>query len=105
MLGDAPMEFWGAGSIVSSTIGSRYAYIASDHSEPGNEATGTLQHLLRQFTKDRTLFLSRHFAAVARYLDPSPAKFRRYLYLPVDPGHLDEIDGVAFVTGESSPGA
>lgn len=104
-LGEAPMEFWGAGSIVSSTIGSRYAYIATDHSEPGNEVTGTLQHLLRQFTEDRGLFLSSRFAAETKYLEPLPAKFRRYLYLPIDPGHLDEIDGVAFVTGESSADA
>jgi hypothetical protein len=32
-----------------------------------------------------------------RHLEPLPAKMAHYLYAPVDPQHLAELDAIAFV--------
>ncbi len=95
--GATRMQLWSAGSIVASTIGSRYAYLASDYAEPESDLTGTVQRLLQQSTEGRALYLGYRSSPSLRRLEPLPAHGAGYLYLPVDPRHLDEIDGVAFL--------
>lgn len=89
------LRLWGAGAIVAVHLGHRYAFIASDHAEPNGQ--GTLQHFLGQSATGRSLFVVQHLPSEIQGLVTAHAEQGKYGYFRIDPEHLTEIDGVAFL--------
>lgn len=97
-LAGTDLRWWSAGALVSPILGSRYAFVASDSARTG-DAPGTLQQRLAAVTPGRALF-SRDTLAKARDLPPAAGDSG---YFPVKPRHLDQMDGLAFLTPRRRP--
>ncbi|GAA3655975.1 erythromycin esterase family protein [Nonomuraea antimicrobica] len=102
-LAGLPLEWWSAGAIVRAHLGENYAFLAT--------ALGTIRHrgvdvpppdtvegLLYALPEDRHVVDARRLAAAlgdARPVRPRASPY--YGYLPLDPAHLDEYEGIVFV--------
>ncbi|MBF6331315.1 erythromycin esterase family protein [Nocardia transvalensis] len=91
------LRWWSAGALVSTTLGPRYAFIATDHAVEAHQP-GTLQHLLAEATSGRALFPTRDLlnsaapsTTAATTEDPG--------YFPLNPSHLKQMDAIAFLGG------
>jgi len=102
-LGDQELEWWSAGALVGAHLGDRYAFVASALGTLGDDAppAGTLEGALATLPYDRALADARALAAAV----PGPARREspHYAYFPLDPAHLERIDGVLFLNRARVP--
>ncbi len=97
-----PLEWWSAGALVSAHLGEGYAFLAT--------VLGTLRHqgvdapppdsvegLLYALPEDRCLVDAAGLVASLGDRRPAPRVSPYYGYSPLDPAHLDRIDGIVFV--------
>ncbi|WP_329080690.1 erythromycin esterase family protein [Streptosporangium sp. NBC_01469] len=95
--GDQRLEWWSAGAITEAHLGERYAFLASALGTVGDDVPppDTVEGILSALPWDHSLVDARHLAeAVAQ---PSPRISRDHAYFPLDPAHLDMIDGIVFL--------
>ncbi|WP_068923296.1 erythromycin esterase family protein [Planobispora rosea] len=111
-LGDLPLEWWSAGSIVNAHLGEAYAFLATAvgtirHRGVDTPAPDTLEGLLYTLPEDRCLIDVRGLTAALGDALPAPGASPWFGYAPMDPSHLSEVDGLVFVKdipqGENIP--
>ncbi|MDH2426030.1 erythromycin esterase family protein [Sphaerisporangium sp. TRM90804] len=96
-LGDQRLEWWSAGAITEAHLGDRYAFLASAFGTVGDDPPppDTVEGVLSTLPWDHTLIDARRLAeAVTK---PAPRVSSDFAYFPLDPAHLDTIDGVVFL--------
>jgi erythromycin esterase-like protein len=96
-LGDQPLDWWSAGAITGTRLGDRYAFLASAFGTVGDDTPppDTLEGILSTLPWDHSLVDARSLAEAIT--EPAPRISRDFAYFPLDPAHLDLIDGVVFV--------
>ncbi|GAA2153582.1 erythromycin esterase family protein [Actinomadura napierensis] len=95
--GDQQLEWWSAGAIAGKYLGDRYAFLASAFGTAGDDVPppDTVEGVLSTLPWDRSLIDARRLAeAITK---PVPRTSRDFAYFPLDPAHLDTIDGVVFL--------
>ena len=97
-LGDHLLEWWSAGAIAATHLGDRYAFLASAFGTAGDDTPppDTVEGILSALPWGRSLVDARRLAESVTER-PSPRASRDYAYFPLDPAHLDTIDGVVFL--------
>ncbi|MGW0666167.1 erythromycin esterase family protein [Streptomyces sp. NPDC002746] len=97
-----PLEWWSAGALVSARLGEGYAFLATvlgTIRHQGVDAPGpdSVEGLLYALPEDRCLVDAAGLAAALGESRPAPRVSPYYGYAPLDPAHLDRIDGIVFV--------
>ncbi|GAA4208837.1 erythromycin esterase family protein [Streptosporangium oxazolinicum] len=95
--GDQSLEWWSAGAITEAYLGEQYAFLASALGTVGVDVPppDTVEGVLSALPWDHSLVDARHLAeALAQ---PSPRVSPDHAYFPLDPAHLDMIDGIVFL--------
>ena len=97
-MGDMPVEWWSAGAIVNARLGAEYAFVATAvgtirHRGVDTPPADTVEGILYALPADRSVVDPRHLAAVPPAARVSPW----FGYAPLDPAHLDNVDGIVFV--------
>jgi erythromycin esterase-like protein len=101
-LWQGPVQWWGAGSIVSARLGEQYAFIATalgtirDHAVEA-PPSDTIEGLLYALPHDRCLVDVRRLTAALGEATPAPRVSPWYGYAPLDPAQLATTDGLVFV--------
>jgi erythromycin esterase-like protein len=96
-IGDQVLEWWSAGAIIATHLGDRYAYLASAFGTAGDNTPppDTIEGILSTLPWDHSLIDARHLAeAITK---PAPRISHDFAYFPLDPAHLDMIDGIVFL--------
>ena len=95
--GDQVLEWWSAGAITATALGDRYAFLASAFGTVGEDVPppDTVEGALSALPWDRVLVDGRGLAAAVP--NPVPRVSADFAYFPLDPAHLDAVDGVAFL--------
>jgi erythromycin esterase-like protein len=95
--GDHEVRMWSAGAILAARLGDRFAFLATAFGALGDDVppAGTLEGMLATLPWDTALVDARRLAqaagtAIAR-------KSADFAYFPLDPAHLDTIDGIIFL--------
>ncbi|MFD8523921.1 erythromycin esterase family protein [Streptomyces capillispiralis] len=101
-MGGMPLEWWGAGALVSARLGKEYAFVAT--------ALGTIRHqgvdtpppdsvegMLYALPEDRCVVDAPRLAAVLGDTPPAPRVSPWFGYAPLDPARLADSDGIVFV--------
>jgi erythromycin esterase-like protein len=101
-MGDLPLEWWGAGAIVSARLGEEYAFLATalgtiPHQGVQAPPPDTVEGLLYALPQQRCLVDARRLAAALADAKPAPRVSPWYGYSPLDPAHLAGNDGIVFV--------
>ena len=96
-LGEEELEWWSAGAIIATQLGDQYAFLASAFGTVSEDVPpeDTVEGILSTLPWDCTLVDARRLAAVVAR--PTPRVSRDFAYFPLDPTHLDLIDGVVFL--------
>jgi hypothetical protein len=99
---EGPVEWWGAGALVSARLGAEYAFVATalgtlPHQAVDTPPPDTVEGLLYALPEDRCLIDSRRLAAALGDTRPAPRVSPWFGYSPLDPAHLTDIDGLVFV--------
>jgi erythromycin esterase-like protein len=95
--GDHELEWWSAGAIAETYLGDRYAFLASAFGTTGDHAPppDTVEGILSTLPWDHALIDARRLAEATTTLAPRVS--HDFAYFPLDPAHLDLIDGVVFL--------
>ncbi|GAA0354101.1 erythromycin esterase family protein [Actinoallomurus spadix] len=95
--GDQRLEWWSAGAIAATSLGDRYAFLASALGTAGDEAPppDTVEGILSTLPWDRSLIDARRLAEAVT--QAAPRVSRDFAYFPLDPAGLDRIDGIVFL--------
>lgn len=96
-LGDQVLEWWSAGAITEAYLGDRYAFLASAFGTAGDNTPppDTVEGILSTLPWEHSLIDARRLAeAITK---PAPRVPHDFRYFPLDPAHLDTIDGVVFL--------
>ncbi len=95
--GDQALDWWSAGAIAGTHLGDRYAFLASAFGTVGDDTPppDTLEGILSTLPWDHSLVDARGLAEAVP--EPDPRISPDFAYFPLDPAHLDLIDGVVFV--------
>ncbi|GAA4535759.1 erythromycin esterase family protein [Nonomuraea ferruginea] len=101
-MGDLPLDWWGAGALVSAHLGEEYAFVAGAlgtirHQGVDTPPPGTVEGLLYALPEDRCLVDARRLAAVLADAPPGPRESSWFGYFPLDPAHLAQSDGIVYV--------
>ncbi|MEW2068875.1 erythromycin esterase family protein [Streptomyces sp. NPDC007346] len=101
-MGGERLEWWSAGSIVSTHLGREYAFLATAlgtirHHGVGAPPPETVEGLLYALPEDRRLVDTRRLAAALGDALPSPRTSPYFGYFGLDPAHLAGTDGLVFV--------
>ncbi|MEU0160688.1 erythromycin esterase family protein [Streptomyces sp. NPDC006261] len=101
-MGGEPLEWWGAGSIVSARLSQEYAFLATAlgtirHHGVDAPPPDTVEGLLYALPADRLLVDARRLAAALGDALPAPRASPWFGYFGLDPAHLAEADGLVFV--------
>jgi hypothetical protein len=101
-MGGMPLEWWGAGAIVSARLGEQYAFLATAlgtirHQGVDTPAPDTVEGLLYALPDDRCLVDAAGLAAALGDTRPAPRVSPWFGYAPLDPAHLAGSDGIVFV--------
>ncbi|WNM35140.1 erythromycin esterase family protein [Streptomyces sp. Li-HN-5-11] len=99
---EGPVEWWGAGTLVSARLGEEYAFVATalgtlPHQGVDTPPPDTVEGLLYALPEDRHVVDSRRLAAALGDMRPAPRVSPWFGYSPLDPAHLADIDGLVFV--------
>ncbi|MFE0808281.1 erythromycin esterase family protein [Streptomyces sp. NPDC058794] len=97
-----PVEWWGAGALVSARLGGEYAFVATAlgtirHRGVDTPPPDTLEGLLYALPQDRCLVDAARLAAALGDPAPAPRESPWFGYAPLAPDHLPTIDGVVFI--------
>lgn len=97
-----PVEWWSAGALVSTRLGEEYAFLATalgtlPHRGVDAPPPDTLEGLLYALPQDRCLVDPRRLAGALGDPRPAPRVSPWVGYAPLDPDHLEAVDGLVFV--------
>ncbi|MEU8734875.1 erythromycin esterase family protein [Streptomyces tendae] len=103
-----PMEWWSAGALVGARLGDQYAFVATAlgtirHQGVDTPSPDTLEGLLYALEQDPCLVGAGRLADALGDPRPEPRVSPWFGYAPLDPGHLDAVDGVVFVKDMPRP--
>ncbi|CAL9352254.1 erythromycin esterase family protein [Streptomyces sp. Tu 3180] len=99
---EGPVQWWGAGALVSARLGEEYAFVATAlgtlrHRGVDTPPPDTVEGLLHALPEDRCVVDAPRLAAVLGGRRPAPRVSPWFGYAPLDPDHLAHIDGLVFV--------
>ncbi|WP_031039257.1 erythromycin esterase family protein [Streptomyces sp. NRRL F-5650] len=102
------LEWWSAGALVSARLGGAYAFVATAlgtirHQGVDTPPPGTAEGLLYDLPDDPCVVDPALLAAALGDPRPAPRVSPWFGYAPLDPGHLDTIDGLVFVRDMPHP--
>ncbi|MFL9656008.1 erythromycin esterase family protein [Streptomyces sp. PB17] len=102
------MEWWSAGALVGARLGDEYAFVATAlgtirHQGVDTPPPDTLEGLLYALEQDPCLVGAGRLADALGDPRPEPRVSPWFGYAPLDPGHLDAVDGVVFVKDMPRP--
>ncbi|MGW5160413.1 erythromycin esterase family protein [Nonomuraea wenchangensis] len=97
-----PVRWWSAGALVRARLGAEYAVLATavgtiHHRGVDTPPAGTVEGLLHAVPEDHFLVDPRGLAAALAGEPPAVRESPYFGYFPLDPAHLDLIDGLVFV--------
>jgi erythromycin esterase-like protein len=95
--GDQTLEWWSAGAITATHLGDRYAFLASAFGTVGDDTPppDTVEGILSSLPWAHSLVDARHLGEAIT--DPVRRVSPDFGYFPLDPAHLDKIDGIVFL--------
>ncbi|GGV73752.1 erythromycin esterase [Streptomyces griseoloalbus] len=101
-MGGMPLEWWGAGALVSTRLGEEYAVVATAlgtirHQGVDTPPPDTVEGLLYALPEDRSVIDARRLATALGGTRPAPRVSPWFGYAPLDPAHLADSDGILFV--------
>ena len=101
-MGGAPLEWWGAGALVSARLGAEYAFVATAlgtirHRGVDTPPPDTVEGLLYALPEDRCVVDAPRLADALGDTPPAPRVSPWFGYAPLDPAHLANCDGLVFV--------
>jgi erythromycin esterase-like protein len=101
-MGGRPVEWWGAGAIVSARLGEEYAFLATAlgtirHHGVDTPSPDTVEGLLYALPADRYVVDARRLAAILGDVTPAHRVSPWFGYSPLDPAHVASHDGIVFV--------
>ncbi|NYI04627.1 erythromycin esterase family protein [Allostreptomyces psammosilenae] len=101
-MGGTPLEWWGAGALVSARLGAEYAFVATAlgtirHQGVDTPPPDTVEGLLYTLPEDRYLLDARRLATALGDVWPAARVSPWFGYAALDPAHLADIDGLVFV--------
>ncbi|HEY9371915.1 erythromycin esterase family protein [Streptomyces sp.] len=101
-MGGRPVEWWGAGALVSAQLGEAYAFVATAlgtirHQGVDTPPPDTVEGLLYALPEDRCVVGASRLAAALGDTRPAPRVSPWFGYAPLDPAHLADSDGIVFV--------
>ncbi|MES4906248.1 MULTISPECIES: erythromycin esterase family protein [unclassified Streptomyces] len=99
---EGPVEWWGAGALVSAHLAEGYAFLATAlgtirHRGVDAPPPDTLEGLLYALPEDRCLIDSPRLATALGDTLPAPRVSPWFGYAPLDPAHLTGNDGIVFI--------
>ncbi|MFH8443480.1 erythromycin esterase family protein [Streptomyces sp. NPDC018026] len=97
-----PMEWWSAGALVAARLGPEYAFVATAlgtirHQGVDTPPPDTVEGLLYALGEDPCVLDPALLADALGDPRPAPRMSPWFGYAPLDPGHLDSVDGLVFV--------
>ncbi|MFB6707780.1 erythromycin esterase family protein [Streptomyces sp. NPDC056333] len=101
-MGGMPLEWWGAGALVSSRLGGGYAFVATAlgtirHQGVDTPPPDTVEGLLYALPEERCVIDAPRLATALGDTRPVPRVSPWFGYAPLDPAHLADSDGIVFV--------
>ncbi|MFD8745805.1 erythromycin esterase family protein [Streptomyces sp. NPDC059616] len=101
-MGGAPLEWWGAGALVSARLGEEYAFVATAlgtirHQGVDVPPPDTVEGLLYSLPEDRYVLDAGRLAAALGGTTPDARVSPWFGYAPLDPAQLADSDGIVFV--------
>ncbi|MGW5937835.1 erythromycin esterase family protein [Streptomyces celluloflavus] len=101
-MGGRPLEWWGAGALVSARLGAEYAFVATAlgtilHQGVDTPPPDTVEGLLYALPEDRCVIDAPRLATALGDTPPAPRVSPWFGYAPLDPAHLAASDGIVFV--------
>ncbi|MGH3239848.1 MAG: erythromycin esterase family protein [Spirillospora sp.] len=95
--GERQLEWWSAGAITATRLGDRYAFLASALGTVGDDTPppDTIEGILSALPWDNAI-IDAHALGTA-VAEPAPRASHDFAYFPLDPAHLDLIDGIVFL--------
>ncbi|WP_367429423.1 erythromycin esterase family protein [Streptomyces celluloflavus] len=101
-MGGRPLEWWGAGALVSARLGEEYAVVATAlgtirHQGVDTPPPDTVEGLLYALPEDRCVIDAPRLATALGDTPPAPRVSPWFGYAPLDPAHLAASDGIVFV--------
>ncbi|MEU2966935.1 erythromycin esterase family protein [Streptomyces ardesiacus] len=102
------LEWWSAGALVNARLGGEYAFVATAlgtirHEGVDTPPPGTVEGLLYALPDDPCVVDPALLAGSLGDPRPAPRVSPWFGYAPLDPGHLDTIDGLVFVKDMPHP--
>lgn len=101
-MGGRPLEWWSAGALVDARLGKEYAFLATvlgtlRHQGVDTPPPDSVEGLLYALPDDCRVVDPAGLATALGDRRPAPRVSPYYGYSPLDPAHLDRIDGLVFV--------
>ncbi|MGW0535330.1 erythromycin esterase family protein [Streptomyces sp. NPDC003032] len=101
-MGGMPLEWWGAGALVSARLGEEYAFVATAlgtirHQGVDAPPPDTVEGLLYALPEDRYVIDAPRLATALGDTRPAPRVSPWFGYAPLDPAHLADSDGIVFL--------
>ncbi|MFE0134710.1 erythromycin esterase family protein [Streptomyces sp. NPDC059037] len=101
-MGGMPLEWWGAGALVSARLGEGYAFVATAlgtirHQGVDTPPPDTVEGLLYALPEDHCVIDASRLAATLDATRPAPRVSPWFGYAPLDPAHLADSEGIVFV--------
>ncbi|WP_328562813.1 erythromycin esterase family protein [Streptomyces coelicoflavus] len=102
------LEWWSAGALVSARLGAEYAFVATAlgtirHHGVDAPPPDTVEGLLYALPDDPCVVDAALLAGALGDPRPAPRVSAWFGYAPLDPGHVDTVDGVIFVKDMPRP--
>ncbi|MET7293144.1 erythromycin esterase family protein [Streptomyces griseoloalbus] len=101
-MGGKPLEWWGAGALVSGRLDEEYAFVATAlgtirHQGVDTPPPDTVEGLLYTVPENRCVIDARRLATALGDTRPAPRVSPWFGYAPLNPAHLADSDGILFV--------
>ncbi|MCX4672646.1 erythromycin esterase family protein [Streptomyces sp. NBC_01381] len=101
-MGGMPLEWWGAGALVSARLGEGYAFVAMAlgtirHQGVDTPPPDTVEGLLYALPEDHCVIDAPRLATTLDATRPAPRVSPWFGYAPLDPAHLADSEGIVFV--------
>ncbi|WP_435615714.1 erythromycin esterase family protein [Streptomyces coelicoflavus] len=102
------LEWWSAGALVGARLGGEYAFVATAlgtirHEGVGTPPPDTVEGLLYDLPDGPRVLDPALLAGALGDPRPAPRVSAWFGYAPLDPGHLDTVDGLVFVKDMPRP--
>ncbi|MFJ3889400.1 erythromycin esterase family protein [Streptomyces rubrogriseus] len=102
------LEWWSAGALVGARLGEEYAFVATAlgtirHEGVDTPPPDTVEGLLYDLPDDPCVLDPALLAGALGDPRPAPRVSPWFGYAPLDPGHLDSVDGLVFVRDMPHP--